>query len=189
MRRGEVLGLTWKRINLKARMIYLGPDDDKEENWKRVPIHRELIPILEQLRHRQILRLDRLFFNNGEPVTHRDQVRWAWDRNVARVDGLDPAPHFHDLRHTWKTNARRSAVHPEIEQAIMGHAERGKSVHERYGRISNDELISAIDKMTFDHGETEIWVAEKKAPTGESRRGDFSNSVVTRMPRKALQSS
>jgi integrase len=179
MRRGEILGLTWKRVNLKAHMLYLGPDDVKEKDWKRVPIHRELLPILEGLRHQQVIGLDRLFMHNGSAVTHRDQVRWVWDRNAAKVEGLNPLPHFHDLRHTWKVNARRSGMHPEIETAIMGHASRAKGVHEGYGRISNDELIAAIDKVTFDHGETEIWVAEKKNPAGKSCRGKNSNSVVT----------
>jgi integrase len=168
MRRGEVLGLTWKRINLKARMIYLGPDDVKEKDWKRVAIHLELLPILERLRHQQVIGLDRIFMHNGSPVTHRDQVRWAWDRNAAKVEGLDPLPHFHDLRHTWKVNARRSGMHPEIETAIMGHASRAKGVHEGYGRISNEELIAAIDKVTFDHGPTEIWVTEKKTRQGSA---------------------
>jgi integrase len=183
MRRGEILGLTWKRVNLKARMIYLGPDDVKEKDWKRVPIHQDLLPILEGLRRRQVIGLDRLFMHNGSTVTHKDQVRWAWDRNVAKVEGLDPLPHFHDLRHTWKVNARRSGVHPEIEQAIMGHASRAKGVHEGYGRISNDELIAAIDQVTFDHGDTEIFVSQKpkkeKSRQVQSAGSKNSNWIVT----------
>ncbi|MFC1836852.1 tyrosine-type recombinase/integrase, partial [Thermodesulfobacteriota bacterium] len=115
----------------------------------------------------QVVGIDLLFLHNGQPVNHRDQVRWCWDRNMAKLD-FDEAPRFHDLRHTWKTNARRSGMHPEIEQAIMGHSQRGKSVHEGYGFISDEELIRAIDGMTFDHGETQILVAGRK---GKSRRG------------------
>lgn len=47
--------------------------------------------------------------------------------------------------------------------AIMGHSQRGKSVHERYGRLSDDELLRAVDSMTFDHGETEILVSQPDA--------------------------
>jgi hypothetical protein len=36
------------------------------------------------------------------------------------------------------------------------------SVTERYGHISDDELIQAIDLMTFEHGQTEIPVAGLK---------------------------
>lgn len=172
MRRGEVLGLTWKRVNLKSRMILLGPHDVKERNWKRVPIHHELLLIFEGLRSQQVVGMDRLFFKDGVPVTNKDQVRWVWERNVAKLEGLTPVPHFHDLRHTWKTNARRSGMDPEIREAIMGHALRGKSVSEGYGVIGDEELLQAIDLMTFDHGDTKIWVAgaQKEKPTGNSCR-------------------
>lgn len=176
MRRGEVLGLTWKRINLKKRMIFLGPDEVKEGQWKRVPIHRDLLPILESLRSSHVVGLDSVFLHNGKPVVDPDQVRWSWDRKVAKV-GLEPEPHFHDLRHTWKTNARRSGMHPEIERAIMGHSQRGKSVHEGYGFISDEELIRAIDGMTFDHGETQIPVAGRK---GKGRQGADTSEPAER---------
>lgn len=191
MRRGEILGLTWKRVNLRKRMIYLGPDDVKERQWKRVPVHKDLMPILDNIRMKQIVSLDRVFLHNGQPVDHKDQVRWCWDRNVAKTE-LDPAPRFHDLRHTWKTNARRSGMHPEIEKAIMGHSQRGKSVHEGYGLISDEELVQAIDAVTFDHGETQILVPGKK----QSRQGDATSgsaktceqNVSTRSSKKSAQS-
>jgi len=66
---------------------------------------------------------------------------------------------FHDLRHTWKTNARRSGMDSEIRERILGHRTKGLSVTERYGVVSDQELIKAVDLLTFDHGETEIHVA------------------------------
>lgn len=161
MRRGEIIGLTRKRVNLKKRMIYLGPEDVKEGQWKRVPIHKDLVPLLEEVMKVQAIGTENIFLHNGAPVTHRDQLRWCWDRKSAKA-GLDPHPRFHDLRHTWKTNARRSGMHPEIQESILGHSTRQRSVSERYGRISDQEFLDAIDLMTFDHGETEIWVASKK---------------------------
>jgi integrase len=176
MRRGEILGLTWKRVDLKKRTILLGPDEVKERQWKRVPIHSELAAILEAVRCEQLVGLSRVFLHNGQPVNHRDEVRWCWDRNVAKLD-FEQAPRFHDLRHTWKTNARRSGMHPEIERAIMGHSQRGKTVHEGYGFISDEELIRAIDGMTFDHGETQILVVGRK---GKSRQGGRSSESAER---------
>ena len=46
----------------------------------------------------------------------------------------------------------------EIREAIVGHRT-GKTMAERYGRISDEDLVRAIDSMTFDHGKTEILVA------------------------------
>jgi integrase len=77
MRRGEVVGLTRKRVNLRKRIIFLGPEDVKEGQWKRVPIHNDLVPILEEVMKVQALGIDNIFFHNGEPVTHRDQLRWC----------------------------------------------------------------------------------------------------------------
>jgi hypothetical protein len=60
-------------------------------------------------------------------------------------------------------NARRSGMDPEIREAILGHKDRVLSVSERYGRISEQELIQAIDILTFNHGETEIWGPKKQS--------------------------
>ncbi|MGC8660875.1 MAG: tyrosine-type recombinase/integrase, partial [Desulfomonilaceae bacterium] len=73
----------------------------------------------------------------------------------------DPRPRFHDLRHTWKTNARRSGIDSEIREMIMGHADRKLDVSERYGIIGDDELVQAIDSFTYDNGLTQILVAAK----------------------------
>ena len=85
MRRGEVVGLTRKRLNLKKRMIFLGPEDVKEGHWKRVPIHIDLVPVLEEVMKVQAIGKDHVFLHNGEPVTHRDQLRWCWDRKATKV--------------------------------------------------------------------------------------------------------
>jgi len=87
----------------------------------------------------------------------------VWPKACESLDLPEPWPRFNDLRHTWKTNARRSGMDPEIREAVLGHAERGRLVVERYGRISDEELVSAVDAMTFDHGETEILAAKGKS--------------------------
>ncbi len=106
------------------------------------------------------LKTDKLFLVEGRspnPVS----IKNPWNRAVCNI-GLDPAPRFHDLRHTWKTNARRSEMDPEIREAIMGHGDRTRNLRERYGAISDQELIKAIDLMTFNHGPTEIWLSKPK---------------------------
>lgn len=159
MRRGEILGLTRGQINLSRRMILLGPKDTKEGHWKRVPIHKDLVPSLDKVLRVQSLGSDHVFLVKDQPP-NKHSLKNPWLKAVRFME-LDPRPRFHDLRHTWKTNARRSGMDPEIREAIMGHAERGKSVTERYGRISEEELLRAIDTLTVDHGETEIVVARR----------------------------
>jgi hypothetical protein len=96
-----------------------------------------------------------------EAVSHRDELSWCWDRRIIKL-GFNPFPIFNDLRHTWKTNARRSGMDEEAPEAIMGHWYKAKSVSERYGVISDEELVKAIDLTTFHHGGTVIIVQNKK---------------------------
>ena len=157
MRRGEILGLKRGQVNLSRRIIRLGPGDTKEGHWKRVPIHRELVPFLERALKVQSLETSAVFLVKGRPP-NKHSLKNPWLKAVRTLE-LEPRPRFHDFRHTWKTNARRSGMDPEIREAILGHWFRGRNVNERYGRISDGELIQAIDQVSFDNGETEIVVA------------------------------
>jgi integrase len=157
MRRGEIVGLTRKEVDLAGRMITLRPENTKEGHWKRIPIHWDLIPVLDDSMKVRALGTDKVFLLDGRPPNF-ESLKNPWRKAVKAME-LEPRPRFHDLRHTWKTNARRSGMDPEIRESILGHWFREKSVSERYGRISDRELIQAIDCMTFDHGATEIWAS------------------------------
>lgn len=63
-------------------------------------------------------------------------------------------------RHRGKTNAMRSGLYPLVADAIVGHGDRKKDVRSVYLTISDADLVREIDKLTFDHGKTEIWWAE-----------------------------
>ena len=52
----------------------------------------------------------------------------------------------------------RSGVRPFIADAIVGHGDRKKTVQSLYLSISDADLLNAIDQMTFDKGDTEIFV-------------------------------
>ncbi len=105
----------------------------------------------------------------------------CWPRACESLGLDDPLPRLHDLRATWRTNARRSGMRYDIEMNIMGHSSRMKSVHERYGRISDQELVEAIDQMTFDNGETEILVCCRDKKPASREKG---NKRETNVPEK-----
>jgi hypothetical protein len=49
MRRAEIPELIRKQVNLTNRIIYLKPDETKEGHAKRIPIHKELVPVLSNV--------------------------------------------------------------------------------------------------------------------------------------------
>ena len=153
MRKGEVFKLRWSNVNLSKRIISFHATDTKEGKSKRVPIHRELIPVFERIGKIRSLSDDKLF--QVEPQS----IHKPWPRALKKLNWEKPTPRFHDLRHSWKTNARRSGIDSEIRELIMGHADKKLSVTERYGFVSDEELVTAIDKFTYDNGLTQILVA------------------------------
>jgi len=159
MRRGEILGLTRKRVQLSKRMVFLGPENTKEGRWKRVPIRRELVSVLEESVKVACMDSERVFLLRDKKGLRPPTVEAAkncWPRACEALDLDKPRPRFHDLRHTWRANARRSGVDPTIAESILGHWFKGKGVSDRYGWVSDHELVQAVDAMTFDQGDTEI---------------------------------
>ena len=59
------LNLTWRQVNLATRIMTLRPEDTKEGRGKRVPIHRNLVPILESCAKVRVLGVDRVFLLDG----------------------------------------------------------------------------------------------------------------------------
>jgi hypothetical protein len=51
----------------------------------------------------------------------------------------------------------RGGLHLLIADAIVRHGDRKKDVKSVYLRISDQDLVTEIDQLTFDHGKTEIW--------------------------------
>ncbi len=175
MRRGELLDLRRQNVNLSTRVITLVPAETKERKWKRVPVHRELVPILDAAMQVTCLGTDHVFLftdHRGTRPVNVEAMKSLWPRAVKKLGFAEPRPRFHDLRHTWRANARRSGVDPTIAESILGHWQKGRTVNERYGFISDEELVAAVDKMSFDHGETQVFVSAH----GQSRSGGSSNT-------------
>ena len=57
------------------------PEDVKEGKWKRVPIHRDLVPVLEEVMKVQSISSDKSFPAGG--VSIPDSIRKPWDKAVA----------------------------------------------------------------------------------------------------------
>jgi integrase len=175
MRRGEVMGLTRRQVNLAKRLITLAPPDTKERGWKRIPLRKEVISILEESMRVSSLESDKVFLlrdSKGIRPVSLEGFKNPWERACKALGLTKPWPRFHDLRHTWRANARRSRMDPAIAEAILGHWFRGRTVNERYGRIGDKELIEAIDSMQFALGDTEILVASTKNVVDGNKKGN-----------------
>jgi len=143
MRRGEVLGLKWRNVDLDAgRLSVSGSvvlidnrptlvETNKSARSRRsVALDTWTVTALKAQRARQAeerLALGANYFDRdlvfarptGDPL-HPIEVTRAF---AARARSLDlPRIRYHDLRHTWASLALSAGEHPKVVQERLGHS-------------------------------------------------------------------
>ncbi len=53
--------------------------------------------------------------------------------------------------------SRNTRAYPAIADAILGRGDKKRDVKSLYLAINDADLVREIDRLTFDHGRTEIW--------------------------------
>jgi integrase len=149
MRRGEILGLTWDRVDLQRRLIYLEAKHTKDKEPRKVPICGPLFRMLQEMPGKvaDSGKARHVFTYKGKSLQGdiRDGIRQAC--KLAGIEyGRNKREGFtlHDLRHAFTTNLRRAGV-PEREiMAITGHSSR--STFDRYSKVDEADLHRAVDR-------------------------------------------
>jgi len=143
MRKGEILNLTWDRVDLKAGLLRLRPEDTKTREGRTIPLTKELS---EMLRNATIYldesgrRVPWVFTKAGKRIL---SVRRAFEV-ACRKAGIDHVV-FHDLRHTFVSNMRRAGVDYFRIMAVTGH--KTMTVFKRYNTIDEADLRQAMSQM------------------------------------------
>jgi integrase len=146
MRLGEILPLTWNQIDLPGRMIRLKAEHTKEGMPKSVPLPKGVRDMLLTLPDRA--RSEAVFTYKGKPQRDiRDGLkRGCKAAKITFGREVKNGFVFHDLRHTFATNARRAGIPRNVIMAIMGHST-GGDMHARYDKVEDSDLLEAIDRM------------------------------------------
>jgi integrase len=99
MRRGEILGLTWDRVDMRQRFVHLSKT--KTRKSRSIPINDPLLEVLRHLpRH---LGTDYVFWNH-ETETRFVSIKKAW--RTALKKAKITSFRFHDLRHTFASHVQ-----------------------------------------------------------------------------------
>lgn len=109
MRKGEIMGLSWDRIDLKKRLVTLRAEDTKIRKGRKFSISDI---VFSHLKERQKTG-PWLFPSPKDPNVRQrsDGNKSAWEtcRERAGVSGR-----FHDLRHTFLTKAFKTSANPAL---------------------------------------------------------------------------
>lgn len=129
-RKGELLKLLWRDIDLKRRVMTLR--DTKNGDDRRVPLTQKAIELLEQLPR-----------GEGERVfpTTSDAITAAWRRIVVRAEIEDFR--YHDLRHEATSRLFERGLEIMEVQRITGH--KTLSMLLRYTQMNVDRIVKRLD--------------------------------------------
>ncbi len=152
MRKSEIFGLTWDRVDLKNRIILL----DKTKNGERreIPINDTLLQALSGL----VRRLDcKYVFYNPKTLKPFDNVKRSFSSALRKSHILDF--HFHDLRHTFASRLVMAGAHLMTVKELLGHKDIKMTL--RYSHLSQAHVrqaISVLDKkydscVTVEHND------------------------------------
>lgn len=158
LRKGELLALTWRRIDLGAGTLRL--DDAKSPSGVRSVA---LAPLtIERLRlHRWMQERDfrakslpppeHVFLNhNGTPLK---PAYWWWRWNAIRSAAGWSEMRFHDLRHVAASLMAMAGVHPSVMQERMGHS-RPEMTLGVYSHVNASQQVvaaKAVEDLVIAH--------------------------------------
>ena len=150
-RRGEILNLTWDKVDLKAGIVRLDPGETKNDDGRTIYLNEELVKEIHVLHGKRRLGCPYVFHNEGHQI--RD-YRDAWQSACKKLglqikdeksNRMISGKLFHDFRRTAVRNMIRAGVHERVAMAISGHKTR--SVFDRYNIINQDDLKEATQKQ------------------------------------------
>jgi integrase len=147
-RKGEVLGLEWRDVDMRVRVIRLRAEHSKNKRPRVVKLAGELLTVLERRAGLRQLDCTRVFHIGGRPVRSFRKT-WASACKTAGLAGML----FHDLRRSAVRNMVRAGVPELVAMRVSGH--RTRAVFDRYDITSEADLEAAAEA-------TSRYVAERR---------------------------
>lgn len=136
MRRGEILSLRWRDVDLQTRRINIQALNTKTLRSRSVAISTRLLDVLQNLPNRDPS--TRVF-----GVTDTVKRSWATAKRVAGITDLK----FHDLRHTCATRLVQAGMPIAEVSRILGHTSVVTTF--RYANVDDttfDRMIDILDR-------------------------------------------
>ena len=144
LRRGEMLGLEWRDVELDTGKLVVRPESAKNGTARTVPLNGSVCAVLAKLRRARVVPMnspDRVFGDLTSKMLQRD---WEHIRKTAELPNL----RWHDLRHSGTALMLRARVPKSEVQRIGGW--RCSSQMDRYSRFEPSiGSTDALDRMTL----------------------------------------
>lgn len=139
-RLGEIVNLTWDRVDLHRGFITLRGVDTKTKKPRRIPMTPAVRAALADLAKVRSLKTNHVFLYKGAPIKRISRTF----RTAKKAAGISDF-RFHDLRHCASTNLRRAGIDTATAMKIVGH--KSEKMWKRYNAIEESDLVNAASKL------------------------------------------
>ena len=143
LRVGEFCALTADAVTLIKGRYWLRVPLGKLHNDRYIPLHPQLVELLETHRVSRDDDIDRLIIWKGGPLNRHQITRII--KRIAKTAGIGHV-HPHQLRHTLATQAINRGMSLEAVAAMLGHKTLRMTLV--YARIADRTVADAYDKVT-----------------------------------------
>lgn len=135
MRRGEMLSLTWDKVDLTHGFILL--DRTKNDDRREIPINQSLAAALNELTRR--VDVPYVFYNPNTGDRYHD-IKKGFKTACKKAEIKDFR--FHDLRHTFASHLVMSGVDLATVKDLLGHKNINMTL--RYAHLAPGHKAKAV---------------------------------------------
>jgi integrase len=139
MRKAEILGLTWDKVDLFNRLVFLERTKNGED--RTLPLNDELYRMMLDQSRQRVEGCPFVFHRYGERI---QSLGKAW-HTACKNAGYEGKP-VHDLRRTGVRNLIRAGVPQSVAMKISGH--RDARIFARYNIVDTRDVAEAMRKVS-----------------------------------------
>lgn len=142
LRRGELLQLRWRDLDLQRRMLTVRGEGTKTRQTRHVPLNTEATLLMKAWRPR-VLDPAWCVFGGSTASTPLASVKNAWHGVVvgAKVTSF----RFHDLRHTFASKLVMAGVDLNTVRELLGHKSVAMTL--RYAHLAPEHKAAAVEAL------------------------------------------
>jgi len=145
MRKGEILKLRWRDVDLENRRIIVV--NSKNNETRMIPINQTLFEVFGRLKDGKGAGSRSGFVFTGEDGRPLGDIKKGFTAAVRRA-GIEDF-RFHDLRHTFASYLVMSGVDLRTVQQVLGHTELKMTL--RYAHLSSGHVLKSLERLD------EVW--------------------------------
>lgn len=151
-RRGEVLSLQWRQVDLDRGLVRLDPGTTKNDEARTLPLVAQLLEVLRMqraVRDKYWPRCPWVFFWHAKG-TQVKGFSGSWNAACQRAGYWDaergkPTKLFHDLRRSAVRNMDRAGVPRKVAMQISGH--KTEAIYRRYNIVAESDLHESARRL------------------------------------------